>query len=141
MGKVSIILLNYLGKDLNRGCIDSLLQQTYTNYEIVFVDNKSPDGSLEEVEHIYQKIIKSGKMKIIKNPENYVFAKGNNIWVTHTSKDSEYICLLNNDVTVPANWLEELIKGIESDKWLWAVSSLILDKGCEDILQQKYIRR
>jgi GT2 family glycosyltransferase len=43
-------------------------------------------------------------------------------------KDSDYICLLNNDTTVPINWLEELVKGIESDPTLGAVGSMVLDK-------------
>lgn len=131
MKKVSIILLNYKGEDFNKACIDSILKQSYQNFEIVFVDNKSIDGSLKEVENGYQEIIKSGKMKIIKNSENYLFAKGNNIWVDHATKDSEYICLLNNDTTVPENRLGELVKWIQSDESLGAVSSLVLDKWYE----------
>gem|GEM_PF-6759511 len=33
----------------------------------------------------------------------------------YTDKKSEYICLLNNDTTVPKDRLEELVKGIKSD--------------------------
>lgn len=137
--KVAIILVNYTGKDFNKGCIDSILKQTYTNFEIIFVDNKSPDWSLEDVKNGYPEIIASGKMKIVENPENYVFAQGNNIGVDHVSPDTEYICLLNNDVTVPENRLQELVKGIESDESLWAVSSLTFDKWYEDEIRKLYL--
>jgi len=141
MGKVSIILLNYTGKDYNQWCIDSILTQTYTDYEIIFVDNKSPDWSLEDIKEIYKDIIASGKMKVIENKENYVFAQGNNIWVDHASKDSKYICLLNNDVTLPGNRLEELIIWIGSDNDLWAVSSIILDKWYEKEILDIHLRK
>ncbi|MCX6824763.1 MAG: glycosyltransferase family 2 protein [candidate division SR1 bacterium] len=131
MGFVSIIIVNYNGKDFNSSCINSILKQSYQDFEIIFVDNASSDGSLEEVNETYQKEIKNNKLIIIKNDKNTGFAGGNNVGVLHANKKSEYICLLNNDTTVPENWLEELIIAIELDKELGAVGSIILNKGME----------
>ena len=97
---VSIILLNYNWKQFNSDCIDSILKQTYHDYEIIFVDNKSTDWSLEDVEKCYKKEIESWKIKIVKNCENLWFAWWNNSWVRESSKDSKYIWLLNNDTVV-----------------------------------------
>lgn len=134
---VSIILLNYNGGKFNIPCINSILEQNYQDFEIVFVDNVSTDGSLEEVKNIYHKEIQSKKIIIVENTENTWFAWGNNLWVQYANKKSEYICLLNNDTTVPKDRLIELVKGIESDKELWAVWSLILDKGYEEEINQQ----
>ena len=42
---VSIIILNYNGKDYVEECLDSVLSQTYKNMEVIVVDNASKDGS------------------------------------------------------------------------------------------------
>lgn len=129
---VSIILLNCNWKQFNKKCIDSILLQTYKNYEIVFVNNKSTDWSLEEVQSLYKKEIEGWILKIVLNPKNTGFAWWNNLWVENSNPNSEYICLLNNDTVVEKNWLETLIYHINTDKELWAVSCIILDKWCED---------
>ena len=135
--RVSIILLNYNGKQFNKNCIDSLLRQTYNNYEIIFVDNKSTDWSLENVEKCYKKEIESWKIKIVKNNWNLWFAWWNNSWIPFVSKYSEYIRLLNNDTEIDKNCLFELIRWIEWDIDLWAVSSLVLDRWSEKLISQK----
>ncbi len=138
--KVSIILINYNGLKFNKACIESILQQTYTNFEIIFVDNASSDWSLEEVEKIFHKEISVKKIRIVKNKHNEWFANGNNIGHHRTAKDSKYICMLNNDTTVPKDRLAELMKGIESDEELGAVGSMILDKGYEEDIKDLYIK-
>lgn len=129
--KVSIIILNYNWKNFNDNCLDSVLIQTYTNFEIIFVDNDSIDWSLEIVEKKYYQEIKKWKIKIVKSDKNLWFDWWNNLWVKFCDKKSEYICLLNNDTIVEWNWLEELVKWINYDNKIWAVGSLILNKWHE----------
>lgn len=129
---VSIILLNYNWKKFNKDCIDSILAQNCQDFEIIFVDQCSTDWSLEEVEILYKKEIKDGKIKIVKNPENDWFTWWNNLWVKNADKNSKYICLLNNDTTVPKDWLENLLISIEWDAKLWAVSCNIWNRWMEE---------
>ena len=44
--KVSIIVVNWNGRDLLNDCLDSLSRQTYPQREIIFVDNGSTDDSV-----------------------------------------------------------------------------------------------
>lgn len=138
---VSIILLNYNWLKFNKDCIDSIFLQSYKNFEIIFVDNASTDWSLEEVEKLYEKEINTNKIIIVKNKENTWFTWWNNLWVKYANKKSKYICLLNNDTTVPRNWLEELVKWIESDEKLWAVWSIILDRWYEEKIKEKIFEK
>ncbi|MCE5213361.1 MAG: glycosyltransferase family 2 protein [Methanobacterium sp.] len=66
---------------------------------------------------------------LIKNKENYGFAKGNNIAMEYTIKkhNPEYILLLNNDTIVEGEFLTNMIKVAESDAKIGIVSGKLLN--------------
>lgn len=97
--KVSFIIVNWNGKEFLKECIDSILSQTYKNYEIIIVDNGSSDGSIEFLERNYD------IEKLIKLEKNYGFAEANNIAISYATGD--YIALINNDLVLESNWLKE----------------------------------
>ncbi len=105
--KVSIIVINYNGKKYLDACLSSLEKQTYYNFEVIFVDNASIDGSADYVKAHFPSV------SIIENPENYGFAKGNNIGIGEAKGD--LIAILNNDTEVTPGWVEELVRSINSD--------------------------
>lgn len=45
--KISVAIPVYNVKRYLKKCLDSVLEQSYRNYEIILVDDKSTDGSLE----------------------------------------------------------------------------------------------
>ena len=69
----------------------------------------------------------SGKLILIKNHENYGFARGNNIGISFAREilNTPYTLLLNNDTVVDKNFLQELIKVAESDEEIALVGSKI----------------
>lgn len=108
--KVSIIILNWNGKEDTIECLESLKNITYPNYEILLVDNGSTDGSVEFFKERYPEI------DIIENGENLGFAEGNNIGIKKAiAKRTDYVLLLNNDTIVEKDFLDKLIKVAESD--------------------------
>lgn len=119
---VSIIVLNYNGKKFIRGCISSLLKQSYpkSRYEIVFVDNASSDGSVELVRKKFKKQIREKRIKVIQNSQNLGFTGGNNIGIFKSC--GSYIAFFNNDAVADKLWLAELIKVIESDNKIGIVT-------------------
>lgn len=134
--KVYIIVLNYNGWNDTIECLESLLQLTYENKQILVVDNNSPDGSLEQLRdwlqsrygnttggfaEITEETILSEKTSLfdpasdivlIKAQENRGFASGNNIAMKLAVKlnDFEYLWLLNNDTVVDQNSLSALVR-------------------------------
>lgn len=118
---VSVTVLNYNGKRFLKDCPQSLREQSYPNYEVVLVDNASSDGSVQFVKENFPEVA------IIQNKEPLGFARGNNVGMQHAlSKGAKYVALLNNDTVVESNWLEELVKGIESEPNVAFCSSKIL---------------
>ena len=99
---VSVIVLNWNGKKYLKDCFTSLKNQTYSNFEIVLVDNASQDGSVKFVKKNFPEI------KIIENKENLGFAEGNNKGMRLVK--GKYIFILNNDTKIDKNCLERLIE-------------------------------
>lgn len=129
---ISIIVLNYNGKALLKSCIDSILQQTYRDFEIIVFDNGSSDGSYEFLEATYGNI---PNIKIIYIGKNLGFAGGSNYALNFAQ--GEYIVLLNNDTVVDVNWLKELYYAITTIPNAGIVQSLVITEG---IPEKYYIR-
>ena len=118
---VSVIVLNYNGKRFLKDCFESLKLQSYPNYEVIFVDNASSDGSTQYVKENFPEV------SIIENDENLGAAEGKNVGMRYAlSKGAQYIALLDNDTTVQPEWLDELVKGVESDPNVGFCTSKIL---------------
>lgn len=116
---VSIVTLNYNGLRFLKPLLDSLKCLTYPNVEVILVDNCSTDGSVALVEKQYPWV------RILVNPENYMYARGNNEGIAIAR--GKYICLLNNDVVVEADFLNPLVQAMEQNHNLGAVQPKILD--------------
>jgi GT2 family glycosyltransferase len=82
---VSIILLNYNGHEDTIACLQSLEEISYATYNIVIVDNASPDDSMEKIEE-YLKSESSKDYVVFSSPDEAM--KSNN-------KQQKY-CLLQS---------------------------------------------
>jgi hypothetical protein len=118
---VSVIILNYNGKNFLNECLKSVLDSSYTNFEIILVDNFSTDDSIKLVKERFGHV---SVLMIVKNSSNLGFAAGNNAG-TRCCK-GKYILFLNNDTVVESNWLTELVKVMESDAKIGAAQSKLL---------------
>lgn len=108
--KVFIILINYNGANDTIECINSIKKISYSNYEIIVVDNCSTDNSVSILEEFSRKV----DFTLIKSHINNGFSAGNNLGIKEAiKKDFDYILLLNNDTLVSSNFLEKLISGFK----------------------------
>jgi GT2 family glycosyltransferase len=117
----SVVILNYNGLSYAERCLSSVLNSNYPNFEVIFVDNGSRDGSLELVK---AKFSGDNRVRIICNERNYGFAEGNNIGIR--AARGKYIVLLNIDTEVEENWLDELEKVLERDETIGAAQCKIM---------------
>lgn len=111
--KIAIIIPNKDHvKDLKR-CINSLLEKTsYSNYEIIIVENNSEE---EETFKYYSCLEKNEKIKILYYPKkSFNFSDINNYAVSYVQ--TPYILFLNNDIEViNPNWLTEMLMFAQRD--------------------------
>jgi GT2 family glycosyltransferase len=132
---LSIIIINYCTYGFTKQAIESIIRNDYSFcYEIVVVDNASPDGSLKKLQSYFVNETSKGLIKFIRNKKNMGFAHANNIALkTVTSK---YVLLLNSDTIIVENCLEKCLKQIEMDSSIGVLGCRVmfpdghLDKAC-----------
>lgn len=104
---VSIIVVTWNSKGYLQACLEKLHTQTYTNFEILVIDNASEDGTVEKLE------AESIFLHIEKLSSNFGFAIANNIGA-HLAH-GKWLVLLNADAFPEPDWLEQLVRTAEQN--------------------------
>jgi GT2 family glycosyltransferase len=124
---VSVIILNYNGRQYLHKLFYSLNRQSLLAFEIVFVDNASSDDSVNLVKQLSKNLRNGVSVKIIKNDRNFGYCKGNNIGASVAKNETEYLVFLNNDTYVDTDWLRTLVQVAKLDNTVGAVGSRIVN--------------
>lgn len=103
--KVSIIIPTKDHIDDLSQCIDSIKKSTYTNYEIVIIENNSTE---EATFKYYEELKKEDNIKVVVWKEGFNYSAINNYGIK--AAEGEYFILLNNDIEIiTPNWIEEML--------------------------------
>lgn len=93
----------YIGK-----CAQSVFEQTYSNLEIIFVDDCTPDRSIEILEGVLKQYPEMFyKTKIISYPQNRGLAGARKFGLEHASGD--YILQIDSDDYIAPSMIESLV--------------------------------
>jgi len=104
---ISVVVPNYNGATFLAECLDSLLEQSVGDVEIVLVDNASSDSSVEMVEQKYPRV------ELVRMNDNRGFAAAVNAGIEKSG--GEFVVLLNNDTRADPDFLAELHAALESE--------------------------
>jgi hypothetical protein len=118
---VSLIIVNWNGRDLLDECLSALVAQTYRNFEVIFVDNGSIDDSLAFIQDKFPFV------NIVPLESNRGFTGGN--IAGYQVANGDYIVLLNNDACLCKRWLEYMIAAFAPDPRIGFCSSKIIING------------
>ena len=102
----SVIIVNYNGGEFLQKAINSLVSQTFDNFEVWIVDNGSKDSSMRLLD-----LSSLPNSNVVMVGRNAGFAEGNNIAAKRANGD--WLALLNADAIASNNWLEVLANTIE----------------------------
>lgn len=116
---VSVIIPNLNGADFLRDSINSVLQGSERDFELIVVDN----GSTDESRDIIESFADSNVTGIYLD-----FNTGFSVAVNTGIKQSkgEYIALFNNDAFAQKDWLQNLLCTIKENPKIFSVASLML---------------
>ena len=105
----SIVIVTYNNLAINTLCIESILHNTeHSNYEVIFVDNDSSDGTQDyllwlEAQHRH--------IHVVLNRRNLGFARATNQGVAISR--GRNLVFLNNDTVIPRGWLSRLLRHLD----------------------------
>jgi O-antigen biosynthesis protein len=122
---VSIVIPTKDKAELLKPCLVSLVKNTsYSNFEIVIVDNGSLEPETFQLFEEYQQLLEE-RFKVIRDDDVFNFSRLVNNGVK--ASNGEMILLLNNDTEVisPNNWLEEMV-GYAQRKEIGCVGCMLL---------------
>ena len=113
---ISIIVPVYNAEKTIKACIDSLLKQTYDNYEIIAVDNNSKD----ETKGILQSY--NGKIRFLTEEKQGSFAARN---TGVRNSEGEILAFIDADCIAENKWLEKLTEPIRVEAEVAAYGSSV----------------
>ncbi len=105
---ISVIIPTFNREDRIIEAVDSVLSQTYSNIEIIIVD----DGSTDNTENVIKSHITDSRVKYIKKLENRGACYARNIGIANAT--GEYIAFQDSDDIWKKEKLDEQIKFLES---------------------------
>lgn len=97
----SVVIVNYNAGDLLQNSINSLKNQTFTDFEVLIIDNDSQQHPIDDLD-----VNELSDIRVIREKTNHGFAKGNNIAAELAR--GKWLALLNPDATADENWLAEI---------------------------------
>ncbi len=103
MKKISVIIPVYNAEKYLTKCLNSIVNQTYTNLEIILVNDGSKDSSLN-ICYEYKK--KDDRIKVINN-DNHGASYSRNCGISIST--GEYIMFIDADDYIENNFIERLI--------------------------------
>lgn len=104
MAKFDIIIPVYNTSFYLHKCLNSVFNQSYKDFRIIAIDDKSTDNSLEILRKYEEKYPK--QMKVIENKVNAGPGEARNIGLRMS--DSEYVTFLDSDDTLELEILEKV---------------------------------
>ena len=107
--KIGIIIPNYNYGEWIDKCLTSLVNQTYKNFEIIFIDDMSTDNSVEIAESYKDKL----DIKIVKLRQKRYNGGARNEGYLYLSNDTEYVWYVDSDDYVTENALEVINNNLQ----------------------------
>lgn len=107
MIQVSIVVLNWNGKEDTGACLRSLKKLRVKNYkpQVIVVDNASKDDSVQVLKKNFRDIV------VLENKENKGFTGGNNVGIKYALKTgADFMLILNNDTIVDRDLVSGLLE-------------------------------
>ena len=107
--KISIIIPCYNSEKYLRVCLDSVLAQTFEDFEVLLIDDGSKDGTLALAREI---ALQDARVRVLAK-ENGGVAAARNLGLDHAK--GEWVTFVDSDDLLPPDALEMLLSGANED--------------------------
>ncbi|MGE0929751.1 glycosyltransferase family 2 protein [Peijinzhouia sedimentorum] len=122
MSKISLIICSYNRARFIEPALDSILAQEYEDFEVIFVENNSPDNTLE-ICHNFQKANPDFPLKVFTEyNQGHSFARNRGV----KESSGEIISFIDDDIILKANFLKNLAEFFDQRPNLQAAGGKII---------------
>ncbi|MFC2185890.1 glycosyltransferase family 2 protein [Fulvivirgaceae bacterium LMO-SS25] len=122
MPKISLIICSYNRARFIEPALDSILAQEYEDFEVIFVENNSPDNTLE-ICHNFQKVHPDFPLKVFTEyNQGHSFARNRGI----KEASGKIISFIDDDIILKANFLKNLADFFDQHPNLQAAGGKII---------------
>ena len=97
---VSVVMPIYNREDFLDKSIDSVLSQTFSDFELLLLDDGSSDGTWQKMQAYAQK---DKRIRLLKNPVNRGISFSRNRLLEHDK--GTFVAMMDSDDTAKPNWL------------------------------------
>ena len=112
---VSIIIPFYNVAPYIKRCLDSVLNQTYINYEVLLINDKTPDNSQEIVDKfLLENKESASKFRVVKHIENKGLSGARNTGIEEAKGD--YLFFIDSDDYIDSKCIENHVKIITKEQ-------------------------
>ena len=115
---ISVNLPTFNRAHFIKQAIDSVLQQTFTNWELNILDNCSTDGTWEIINSY-----NDSRIRTYRNEESVVFRCNLAVQLSR----GQYVCFLGDDDWFAPNRLERLLKFLQDNPECWGVCDYFIE--------------
>lgn len=131
MKEIGVIICNYNKSQYVVKCVESVLNSSFEDIDVVVVDNASTDDSISQL-HKFE-----NKIEIIENKENIGGSGGFNTGSrTLLQRQYKYIMLVDNDVILEKEAIEKLYNFMEQEKEVGLAGAKIMKMDQPEYLQE-----
>lgn len=117
---VTVSLVTYQGAHWLRGCLSTLAEQTFQDFELLALDNFSSDATAD----LLTEVAASDERIVVRRSdvnEGYATGHNHNLRIAR----GEFVVLLNQDVELDASFLEEAVRAFRDDPEIGAVQARV----------------
>lgn len=135
--KISVVMPNYNCARFLRESIESVLAQTFSDFEFIIIDDGSTDDSWEI---ILDQAKKDNRIKVVRNEKNLKICETLNRGIDMAK--GEYIARMDSDDTANPNWLETVFNFMEKPEneevGVCGANFFLIDENGKKIGEKKF---
>ena len=133
--KVSIIIPVYNVSNYIERSLNSAINQTWQDLEIILINDCTPDNSIEIAREIIKKHQHGTIIRIINHEINKGLSAARNTGIKHST--GEYLFFLDSDDYISSDCIEKLASGLDKNKVDFAIGNYKIDGGNRAVPQLK----
>ncbi len=131
MPKISVIVPVYKVEQYLCRCVDSVLAQTFDNFELILVDDGSPDNSGVMCDEY---AAKDGRVKVIHKPNGGLSdARNTGLEYILAHSDSEWVTFIDSDDWIHHQYLQRLYQGVVDTDAGLSITEFVRTSGIDDL--------